>query len=71
MKPAMTASVLEHLLRDDPTPHPCESVNDWWPGYLAICERWSTPIERALAGGFRADRMAWAFSAGYQAGPKR
>ena len=67
MKPAMTANVLEHLLRADPAPHPCDSVNEWWPGYLAIGERWSTPIERALAGGFGADRMAWAFSAGYQA----
>ena len=42
-------------------------MNDWWPGYLATCACWAAPIERALAGGFAADRMAWAFSAGYQA----
>lgn len=63
----MAASIFEHLLCNDPTPSPCDAVNDWWPRYVAICGRWPTPIERAIAGGFAADRVAWAFSAGYQA----
>ena len=39
----------------------------WKPVYLEGIKKWELPIERAIAGGFMADRVAWAFSAGYQA----
>lgn len=34
---------------------------------MAISRAWSTPIDRAMAGGHAADRLAWAFASGYQA----
>jgi len=45
----------------------CESVSVWWPRQVQRCARHTRPIESAIAGGFAADRLAWAFCAGYQA----
>lgn len=42
-------------------------MTDWWPTYLQVCHDWASPIQRAIAGGAAADRVAWAFGAGYQA----
>lgn len=56
------------LLLGGPSEAPaCPDVGHWWPRYQACAGRWSAPIDRAIAGGFESDRMAWAFSAGYQA----
>jgi acyl-CoA dehydrogenase len=56
--------LLEWLLSSPPAAgdaaHP-----DWWTHYLTAARPWSTPIERAAAGGFIADRLAYAFAAGY------
>jgi len=57
----------EFLLHDEPAAAECASVDAWWPRQVALCARHPSPIENAIAGGFAADRLAWAFCAGYQA----
>ena len=47
--------------------HACETVGDWWPRWQAIAARHRGSIDRAIAGGGDADRLGWAFAAGYQA----
>ena len=42
-------------------------VADWWPRWQAVCAHHPAPAARAMAGGFAADRVAWAFASGYQA----
>lgn len=44
-----------------------ETVADWWPRWLALASRHRVSIDRAIAGGRDADRLGWAFAAGYQA----
>ncbi len=41
------------------------AFEDWWPRWLALSGR--APFARAALGGFAADRLGWAFAAGYQA----
>jgi acyl-CoA dehydrogenase len=62
-------SIIEWLLSqtgqrvDDPYPE----FNLWKPVYHKTITPWTDPIDRAIAGGFVADRLAYAFTAGYQA----
>lgn len=56
---------IEHCLRAEPRVDAVETVEEWWPRWTAITQ--AAPIERAIAGGFAADRIAWAFASGYQA----
>jgi alkylation response protein AidB-like acyl-CoA dehydrogenase len=58
---------LAHALRAPPQADICETVAQWWPGWLANAAANATPMARAIAGGFAADRVAWAFASGYQA----
>jgi len=58
---------LELLLRDAPVAAECESVGVWWPRQVALGARHASPMANAIAGGYAADRIAWAFCAGYQA----
>lgn len=58
---------LEFLLRADPAAAECEAVGAWWPRQVALSAGHARPIQSAIAGGFAADRLAWAFCAGYQA----
>lgn len=58
---------LEFLLRADPAAAECGSVGAWWPRQVALSAGHARPIQSAIAGGFAADRLAWAFCAGYQA----
>lgn len=55
------------VLQAPPRTHACESLRDWWPRWRAIAARHRDPVERAIAGGGDADRLGWAFAAGYQA----
>lgn len=44
-----------------------ESASDWTRRWLATVAEGHRPVGLALRGGFVADRLAWAFGAGYQA----
>ena len=48
-------------------PERTETVNDWWPQWLALAPHASDPVALAIRGGFNADRVGWAFASGYQA----
>ena len=45
----------------------CASVAAWWPRYREAARIWRNPMDRAIAAGFAADRLGWAFASGYQA----
>lgn len=59
--------MLAHLLRGAVDAPPCESVAQWWPRHREICIANTGPLSRAIAGGYAADRVGWAFASGYQA----
>lgn len=44
-----------------------DSVDAWWRDHQSLAQSWPRPFDRAILGGFNADRVAWAFCAGYQA----
>src|SRR5581483_10750269 len=55
------------ILREVLAPLPAEpydGVEAWWSAYSA---RDRDPVDAAIAGGARADRVAWAFASGYAA----
>jgi len=58
---------LDFLLQAAPVAAECASVEVWWPRQVALGAHHAGPILSAIAGGYAADRLAWAFSAGYQA----
>jgi alkylation response protein AidB-like acyl-CoA dehydrogenase len=60
-------SALDHCLRADPAAPACESVAAWWSRWRTIAAATGAPVERAIRGGFDADRVGWAFASGYQA----
>lgn len=50
--------------------HPSAAIEDvahWWPTHRALAAQHRSPIALSIAGGFAADRAAWAFASGYQA----
>jgi len=59
--------VIDHVLRASGAASPCADVAQWWPRHVALAATWRNPMDRAIAGGFDADRVAWAFASGYQA----
>jgi len=59
--------MLDRLLTAPIERAPCETVAQWWPRYREICHSSRNTLDRALAGGFAADRVGWAFASGYQA----
>jgi hypothetical protein len=59
--------VLDAVLRGPVDALPCESVAQWWPRHRDLCRSNREPLGRAIAGGFAADRVGWAFASGYQA----
>lgn len=67
MNAAGAAEAIAHCLRADPRTERVETVAQWWPAWLAACSRHASPIGRAIACGYAADRVAWAFAGGYQA----
>jgi acyl-CoA dehydrogenase len=46
-------------------PVPADTLAEWWRGAAARREGWASPIERAIVGGASADRVGFAFLAGY------
>ena len=57
--------LLAHLLTADATPLACATVDAWWPRLVSAAACFETTIDRAIGGGFAADRLGWAFAAGY------
>ena len=61
------ASVLRHILSVTPDDEAIPDVESWWARHLRVSQLAdaSTPIDRALLGGFAADRLGYAFVSGY------
>lgn len=57
------AGSLEFLLHADPAAAECGSAGDLRSHQMALDARHARPMASAIAGGFAADRMAWAFCA--------
>ncbi len=58
---------IRNCLQADPAMPVCADVNHWWQRWRADPLRTAAPCEQAIAGGFAADRVGWAFASGYQA----
>jgi hypothetical protein len=66
------AQVLAALIDQTRRPAPSyDSVDHWWPIFRQARHAWSEPIDQALIGGATADRVGYAFAAGYQAALRR
>lgn len=61
-----TQSLNAFLLHTPVVVKACDSVAVWWPAYRQQIAGWDSNFARAVVGGFLADRVAWAFAAGYQ-----
>jgi hypothetical protein len=59
--------ILRFLLTTPAQPGSLLSVGDWWRQHLGLASRFTTTVDLALAGGFMADRMGFAFASGYHA----
>lgn len=56
--------IIDHVLTARPEPATMESLDAWWRHH----QQWAQltlPIDRAMAGGFAADRPAYAFASGF------
>jgi acyl-CoA dehydrogenase len=62
-----TAALIARLLAAPPEAAPCEDVASWWARHRTLAAEWPDPMALAIAGGFAADRIGWAFASGYQA----
>lgn len=59
--------LLDFLLAADPAVVPVASMSAWWERQQAVVARGGATIDHAILGGFAADRLGYAFAAGYQA----
>jgi hypothetical protein len=59
--------LLHFLLTTPPEPAPLGSLDDWWRQHRGLASRFATPVDHAFAGGFKADRLGYAFASGYHA----
>jgi alkylation response protein AidB-like acyl-CoA dehydrogenase len=64
-------AAIDHVLRAPPLAAEQPSVADWWPRWRDGGARAGSPAAMAVLGGFAADRIGWAFAAGYQAALRR
>lgn len=62
----MDTAALDEALRGTAPPPPCDDVQAWWLRWCAL-PAGTPPATLALRGGAAADRVGWAFAAGYQA----
>ena len=63
--------ILTRLLTHEPTPSPLADISAWWAQHQRTTEGLSRSVHRAMAGGFAADRPAYAFASGYQEALRR
>ncbi len=67
-----SGAILSWLIENRARIAPCpETLEAWWASVRAPTARWREPVDRALARAFLADRVAYAFAAGYQAALRR
>jgi alkylation response protein AidB-like acyl-CoA dehydrogenase len=59
--------LLHFLLTTPPEPAPLGTLDDWWQQHRGLAPRFATPVDHAFAGGFKADRLGYAFASGYHA----
>ncbi|MEP7123740.1 MAG: acyl-CoA dehydrogenase family protein [Byssovorax sp.] len=59
--------LLDVLLSTDPAVAEVPSIGAWWRGQQRVVAGGGATIDHAILGGYRADRVAYAFAAGYQA----
>jgi acyl-CoA dehydrogenase len=59
--------ILRFLLTSPPQPGSLISLDDWWRQHLGLTSRFRATVDLALAGGFLADRLGFAFASGYHA----
>ncbi len=57
--------MLTWLMTHSPRPEPISSLDGWWARHGTLAG--DNSVERAIAGGFVADRLGYAFASGYQA----
>jgi hypothetical protein len=62
MNPALIA-----CLQAPPPARTIVDVADWWQVWQSVYSPGADPAALAIAGGFAADRVGWAFASGYQA----
>ena len=60
-------ATLNSCLLAAPQARAINDVDDWWQVWLALHTTHASPVSLAIAGGFAADRVGWAFASGYQA----
>jgi acyl-CoA dehydrogenase len=65
-RPGMDA-LLRLALDPACTPPAVDALAAWWDATAAAREAWATPFDRAFASGVYADRLGFAFAAGYAA----
>lgn len=58
--------LLRRLMESDPEPAPVAQIADWWPIHERAAAGLALPLERAVAAGFAADRLGYAFASGYR-----
>jgi hypothetical protein len=68
---AADLAVIDHLLQALVAPTRITVFPEWTGAWKSLVPLWECPVDRALAGGFAADRPTWAFAAGYQAALQR
>lgn len=66
-----SAAILSHLFRASGDAASYSSIDEWWPRFQAARGDWPVAIDQAIAGGAMADRIGYAFAAGYQAALRR
>ncbi len=58
---------LRHLVGASPAPPAALTLEQFWSAHRADLARWREPVDGAIIGGFSADRLGFAFAAGYHA----
>lgn len=58
--------MFDYLLTEALDPTPLETIADAWTRHRAVAEQFGTTVDIAIAGGFGADRLGFAFLSGYQ-----
>lgn len=58
--------IIDHVLTARAEPATMESLEAWWRHHQQWARRFTLPVDRAMAGGFAADRPAYAFASGFQ-----